>query len=197
MFPDCTNSLAATVRLLCGAALTLAVVLLTPGSALSLNNPGSTSNPSSAELDVSLTVPTMYRISGVGDLAFGSYSGSGSLTLNDDVCVWTNAASGSYRVTAKGDGTDFAFVVKKQGDTSKTIPYSVLWNDESGTTGAISLSANVTSTNQTGANSQSISCSSGSNATGNFKVTLSQSDLLKAVSGSYSGVLTLVISAPS
>ena len=172
------------------------IMLFLPGKMSALNNPGSSSDPSSvADLDVTLSVPTMFRISGINDLSFGSYSGSGNLSLNDDVCVWTNDESGEYRITAQGDGTAFAFVVKKVGDNTKQIPYTMYWNDTSGTSNNVQLTANVTSGNQTGANTQSTGCSSGAAATGNFQVVFQASDLQGAVSGSYAGVLTLTISA--
>lgn len=163
-----------------------------------LSNPGSPSSPSSsASLDIDLTVATLFRISGISDLSFGSYSGSGPLSRDDDVCVWTNASGGSYRITARGSGGSFAFLVTKSGDDSRTIPYSVRWNTTSGTTGNAAIAANVTSGNLFGANTQSSSCSSGPASTGNFQVTFAQADLLSSPSGTYTGTLTLIVSAPT
>ncbi len=172
------------------------VPLNLPNTGFGLNNPPGTSDPSSADLDVTLTVPTMFRISGIADLSFGSYSGNGNLALDDDVCVWTNAAGGNYQVTAQGSGASFAFTVVKTGDASKTIPYAVKWNNTSGTIGNVALTANVASGNMSGANNESISCSSGPSDTANFQASFTQADLLATVAGVYTGVLSLIISAP-
>lgn len=174
----------------------LLVLCVWPGLATALNNPVGTSDPSSADLDISFTIPTMFRIGGITDLTFGSYSGSGGLALDDDVCVWTNATGGSYRITAKGSGASFAFLVAKVGDTSKTIAYAVNWNNTSGTSGNQPLTANTTSSNISGANTVSTDCSSGPSSTANFQVTFSAGNLLAASSGTYTGTLSLVISAP-
>ena len=163
-----------------------------------LSNPGSPSSPSSsASLDIDLTIATLFRVSGISDLSFGSYSGSGPLSRDDDVCVWTNASGGNYRITARGNGTSFAYIVSKTGDNTKTIPYTVQWNTTSGTTGNSALTANVTSGNLSGANTQSSTCATGAAATANFQVTFAQADLLSAPSGTYTGTLTLIVSAPT
>lgn len=174
----------------------LAVSMVLPLIVFGLNNPPGVSDPSEADLDVTLTVPTMYRISGIENLSFGTYTGNGALSLDEDVCVWTNASGGAYRVTARGDGASFAFVVTKSGDTSKTIPYTVRWNNTSGTSGNQALLADTTSSNMTGANTVSIGCSTGPANTANFQVSFSESALLGSVSGTYTGVLSLIISAP-
>lgn len=172
------------------------VLVICPGVAIALNNPVGTSDPSSADLDISFTIPTMFRIGGISDLTFGSYSGNGGLALDDDVCVWTNATGGSYRITAKGSGASFAFTVAKVGDTSKTIVYAVNWNNTAGTSGNQPLTANTTSSNISGANTVSTDCTSGPSNTANFQVTFTQGNLLAASAGTYTGVLSLVISAP-
>jgi hypothetical protein len=173
------------------------IFLLTPLTALALNNPSSASldSPSAADLDVSLTIPTLFRIGGISDLDFGSYTGNGSPSMNDDVCVWTNASTGEYRVTAQGSGTGFAFVVKKVGDTSRQIPYTTHWNNTSGISGNIPLDPNVTSANISGANTVSTTCASGPGATANYEVKFQAGDLQAARSGTYTGVLSLIISA--
>jgi hypothetical protein len=139
---------------------------------------------------VSLTVSTLVRIYGVADFNFGSYTGSGSRSLDDDVCVWTNADAATYRVTAKGDGTDFAFTVAKDG--SNTLAYTVKWNNTTGTAGNTALTANSISPNFSGANTTSQTCGGGNNA--NLQISFGEAALQAAKPGTYSGVLTIVIS---
>lgn len=175
---------------------TVALLLLPYNYALSASD-GSLGDTSTGNIGVNLNLPPLFRISGISDLDFGKYSGHGDISLDDDVCVWTNTASGNYRVTAKGQGTNYAFVVVKQGDATQTIPYSVRWNNTSGVQGNIELTANVISADKTGANHVSTTCASGSAVTANFQITFTQSSLLAVRAGTYTGVLTLVISAPT
>lgn len=151
-------------------------------------------DPNVASGSVDLDIALLFRISGIGDISFPSYIGHGNVSQSDDVCVWTNAASGGYKVTAHGSGTSSAFVVSKQGDATKTIPYSVSWTTSAGT---ISLTANVTSGDLSGANTVSSSCASGPATPATYSISMLESDILQVPAGSYSGIVTLVISAPS
>jgi len=175
--------------------------LIVPGNIGALINPPSpTADSSEASLDVSLSVATLFRISGIRDMNFGTYAGSGNLTDNDDICVWTNAAAGTYRVTARGNGggaSDYLFSVAKTGDATKTIGYTVRWNTQAGTSGNFALTNNVVTSNLSGANTESSTCASGASATANFQVQFTEDDLLDARSGTYLGTLTLIISAPT
>jgi hypothetical protein len=133
-------------------------------------------------------------------LDLGTYSGGGNISDNDDVCVWTNAASGLYRVTARGDGGSpgqHLFTVSKVGDATQVLPYSVRWNTQSGTAGNFSLTHDQITTNLSGANTESSTCASGPSATANYQVLFDQEALLAVRSGTYRGTLTLIISAPT
>jgi len=148
-----------------------------------------TLGPTSAGDDnLSLEVPALAKISDIADMNFGNYSGTGALTLDDDVCVYVNASSGQYKVTAQGSGVASAFTLT---DGSQTIAYTVRWNNTSGTSGNAALTATVQSGTLTGANTASLTCGGGSNA--NFQVTMTQSALLNVKSSTYTGVLTLII----
>jgi len=149
---------------------------------------GSLGASSTGDTDISLTVPDLVKIGGISDLAFGSYTGTGNISQDDDVCVWTNVTTADYVVTASGSGTASAFTLT---DGSETIAYQVFWNDVAGTSGSVELSTGVASATQTGANTTALDCSGGVNA--NFQVTMSQSVLLAVAPNSYAGVLTLTI----
>jgi hypothetical protein len=186
---------------LSAVALALSIVwAFSPALLYSLSNPGSpTSDNSTASLDVDLTIPVLFRISGISDLSFGTFAHDESTTksLSDDVCVFTNDSSGQYRITAHGNGADSAFTLVKSGDATSTLPYAVYWNDESGTTGNFALTATVThGSNLSGANTSSSSCLTGLSSTANFQVVLATSDILDSKAGNYTGTLTLTISAP-
>jgi hypothetical protein len=151
-------------------------------------------DPNVAGVSVDLEVAQLYRISGIQDVTFSTFSGSGDLTATRSVCVWTNSASGSYRVTAHGDGADQAFTVAKQGDPSKVIPYTVAWITVDGTIG---LTKQQGSANRTGANTVSASCASGPAAPASFEITVDDAQILSRPSGTYVGILTLSISPPT
>ena len=192
-----------TIRyaVLSAVALALSLVwVLSPTLLYSLSNPGSPTNDSStASLDVDLTIPVLFRISGISDLSFGTFTHDESIrkSLSDDVCVFTNDSSGQYRITAHGNGKASAFTLVKSGDATSTLPYAVYWNDESGTTGNFALTAAVTyPSNLSGANTSSSSCLLGASSSANFEVIIATSDILDSKAGTYTGTLTLTISAP-
>lgn len=141
---------------------------------------------STGDTDLSLSVPNLVKITGVADLNMGTYSGSGPLVTSDDVCVFTNDASGAYKVTARGSGTSFAFTLTDTN--SHTMNYTVRWNDLST---VISLAADTASSTRAGGNTTSQNCSGGNSA--QFEVTLTASALLSKPAGTYTGVLTLII----
>ena len=138
---------------------------------------------------VSLTIPTQQLITGVSDLSFGSYSGSGAFTKSDTVCVYNNSANGHYDVKIRGNGTSSAFTVT---DGTHTLPYSVYWQDSSQK--AQVQNPNDTLSGRLGASS-SQTCNSGTNAT--FEVEFSAVELMKVPAGHYTGRLYIAIMAPS
>lgn len=161
---------------------------LAPSSALAATD-GQLDSTSTGDTFISLGVSNLVRISGIADLNFGTFGGSGNSSRDDDVCVWTNQSGGSYKVTAQGDGTLHAFTVTAGGDP---LPYSVRWNNTTGTSGNSALTADTISGAFTGASTTSSTCAGG--ATANFQVIFSSADLLSARPGTYAGVLTFIVS---
>ena len=162
-------------------------VLLTLTSAAFAASDGSLGSTSTGELDISITLPEVVRISDMDDLSFGTYDRSGNETANDNVCIYTNDAQADYRITLTGDGAGNAFTVT---DGTNTVAYAVKWNDAQGT-GGPSVSTGVALANQTNANTQDTGCNGGTNA--NIEVTFHESALLAAPSGNYSGTLTVMV----
>lgn len=140
---------------------------------------------------VSLTIGAVYQITGLADLALGTYGGAGNMTGNDDVCVYTNDATGNYNVRITDDSgmSVGAFSVQNAGSTAD-IPFTVNWNDVSGTVGSAAATYN-TPLASTGADTASATCGGGNNA--NFEVSLLQADLQAAPADSYSATLSIVI----
>jgi hypothetical protein len=170
------------------------------------DDPTETSSEGSSEINV--TIPVLYKISGIADLTTASYVGNGNLSMNDPVCIYTNSAAGrTYRMTLQGsttctggdcpvDDTDVFAIANDTND--QAINYQAYWNDESTTTNRVSVGtpggAAATTANQSDA-STSVTCSGGNNA--NFSVDFTEADLLAVESGLYEGTLTLTLIAPT
>ncbi|MDD9900171.1 MAG: hypothetical protein OXT65_04260 [Alphaproteobacteria bacterium] len=165
----------------------IAAIALASHGALAASD-GSLGSTSTGTSDVSLSIAAVYQITGLADLALGAYAGTGNMTGNDDVCVYTNDASGNYNVRITDSSTLSAadFSVQNAGSTSD-IPFTVSWDDGGGAS-AVTYNTQLASAN---ADTSSTTCSGGTNA--NFAVDLLQADLQAAPADSYSTTLTIVI----
>jgi hypothetical protein len=145
---------------------------------------------SSGSVGISITIPTLVRITNVQNLDLGTFTGSGDLSANDSVCIYTNLSAGTYKITASGDGTAGAFEVRNGSAVS--LPYLVFWNDQPSPSGGIALVSGTASPTQGGADISSQTCSGlGNNA--NFMVRMLESVLQGAIPDVYTGTLSLVI----
>lgn len=135
-----------------------------------------------------LFVPNSYavvRISNMNDFAFGTWSGTGQLQSSDAVCIHDTQGNMNYGIRPRGSGTSFAFTVT---NGTVTIPYSVEFQGSVG--GMTTLTTNV-KTVFNNANRTSSTCGGGTNAT--LRVTFTQANLEAAEAGSYTGVLTIIL----
>ena len=150
---------------------------------------GSVGASSTGTSTVTAFVGSLVRVTAIDDLALGTWTGSGGLTTSDNVCVWTT--TGGYNVTATGSGgtgTDFELT----NGASGTLAYSVSWDD---TASSSTLSAMTPGTALTGqvSGANTTDCNAGASLSATVAVEVAEADLTAADSGSYSGVLTLVI----
>ena len=152
---------------------------------------GSSGATSTGDLDITLTIATLQKITGIANINFGTYSGTGDISRDDDVCVYNNRSDHTYNVKLSGSGANNVFVVARSG---KTIPYRVFWNVTTGTTGNVEATKDVTLTSRTGASSL-LDC--GAANTANFQVTIARSDIMKVPPGIYTGTLSIAILPPS
>ena len=172
---------AATVAL---SAAMLAGTAIAPALAATNGTIGSSSTGTST---ITAFVGSLVRVSAVDDLDLGSWSGSGDLTQADNVCVWTT--TGGYNITATGDGgtgSDFAL-----NNGTQDLAYSVKWGDSAGAATDGLTSGSPLGGQVSGANSTD--CNSGTSLTATVEVEILGADLSSADSGTYTGVLTLVI----
>jgi hypothetical protein len=172
---------AATVAL---SAAMLAGTAIAPAFAATNGSVGSTSTGSST---ITVFVGSLVRVTAVDDLDLGAWSGTGDLVVADDVCIWTT--TGGYNVTASGNGgtgTDFALT-----NGTESLTYAVKWGDSAGVATDNMTSGSPLGTQFSGANSTD--CNGGANLTATVEVEILDADLSGADSGTYTGVLTLVI----
>lgn len=147
---------------------------------------GTTGGNSTGTLDISVDVNDEVRISNLTDIT-GVFDGTNDVVGSSSACVYRNG-TGLYNITATGDGAGNAFTLT-DGVIATPIPYAVDYNDGSG---AIPLTAGVTSSGMSGADQSSDTCATtGNNAT--ISVTVAAADLLPAPAATYVGTLTLVV----
>jgi hypothetical protein len=139
---------------------------------------------------VSITIPPKIQISGLSNIAVPEFTGSGDSAASDDVCVYSNNATGNYQVTATGSGTGGAFVLD-HATLSETVPYTAKWNDASGTTGNQALSSGVPLANQGNASSSALDCAGVPNA--NLEISVSEASMKANPSGNYQGNMAVLV----
>ncbi len=155
---------------------------------------GSEGATSSGTSDISVVVPKLVKIVGIGDLS-DSFTGSGGFDENDDVCIYSNMDTGSGLYTVRITGSNnpkatspTAGFYVGNATTDQEIPYTVEWNDESGTGGSATTSgADLTTQNGF---TNSAACAT---PNANFRVQMTNSNLLTLRPATYTGRITILI----
>jgi hypothetical protein len=171
-------------------ALALLATAVGAGEALAATQ-GTLGSTSTGTSLISLTIPTLYKITDVADIALGTYSGSGTMSGNDDLCVYSTGST-SYHVQMTDDATNTPanFAVDNAGHTV-SIPMAVKWNSTTGTAGNSAVTYN-TAFAGTNANTSAADCSVGGKSA-NVQVNFIQADLQAAPAAPYSTTLTMII----
>ena len=142
----------------------------------------------------------LVRITNLSDVTVRSWvTGDPAIVQTVLVCVYHTVAA-TYAIKAVGDGPGY---VLKSG--SGSLPYSVTWNDggaanpaggaTSPLTDNVKLSGLSAARTQTDAPANSDDCNGGGSPTAQLTITISQADLDAATDGTYTGVLTLYLTA--
>jgi len=165
-------------------AISLAAVFTFGGSAMADTTDGTIGTTSEGTADVSLTIPAFAQVTGMTDLAFGSWSGTGDQTATDTVCVYDNS-DGAYDVTFTGSA---GFVMASTATVADTVAYSVVYND--GTSDLTMVSG--TAQGAVGANTTATDCSS--TDTGTITLTIAEATLAASTAhNDYTDVLTMLV----
>lgn len=179
-----------------GSACLLACLLIAAqptALAATQGAPGNTS--STGSVDVDLVIGFRTRISGLEDFNLGTWSGAGSLTANDNICVGGNYFGGGYRIRASGDGEPGDPAAFTLSNGASRIKYNTFFNDvPNAGPDRVPMVGGVTLTGQTGTSFPRIfnfffGCVA-NNA--NISIEVPESELLGGT-GSYSGTLTLLL----
>ena len=149
---------------------------------------------STGSIDINFTLGIAGVIVDLRDFAFGTWSGSGELRDNDDLCIGTTGTS-QYIIRADGDGAGNSFTLS---NGSANLPYRVFWNDDIGTAGNFELTAGVQVENLTNPPNAFQSIGGGAyictgDRDANVEIVIDEAALQAAEAGSYSGVLTLTM----
>lgn len=132
------------------------------------------------------------RITNIADVNFGLISNLQSESrLSQSICLYSSSAGAAYSISASGSGTGSAFALSSGPDS---LSYDVEWSPQSGQSAGTPLTPNVTLTGQTSAATHQF-CNSGPATSASLTIVLRASELSAARQGSYSGSLTLLVSA--
>lgn len=168
----------------------IASLLAVSANGLAATADGSFGATSTGTTDVTLTIDERFQISKMAAFSFGSWSGTGDLDANSDICIYHNG-DGSYKVTVTDDSTLSAgFAVENAADANE-ITMAISFNDVVGTTGNIAVVDNVATASQSNANTTSTTCGGGSSA--NLQVVLAQASLAAAPAGAYDSQITVLV----
>jgi len=132
------------------------------------------------------------NIGNLADYDFGQITNlSADQLLARDLCVYSAKTTPGYSVRASGSGTGGAFTLAGGGST---LGYEVQWSALAGrTTGTILQPNVVLSGLRTSAIQQN--CNNGPTASASLIVVLRATSLQTALSGTYSGTLTIIVGA--
>jgi hypothetical protein len=140
---------------------------------------------STGTLNISATLQDLVIISGLADIALGTYSGTGNMTGQSTFCVYRNG-TGNYSATLTGDGPGFLI---KSG--ANTLAYTATFTHGATPVAATSGTVMGTALAPLSGNSTSQTCGGGTN--GNISISISQAAAQAAPSGAYTGTLTVLI----
>ena len=166
-------------------ATALTVLISSPVFAATDGSLGSTST---GQVDLDLEVLDSVAISSLDNIDFGQYGGSdtGDINSGDSYCVYVNGGD-DYNITPTSSNGKFALV----GTLGDEINYKVkLAGAATGASSQSAVSYNTASSTYQG--SYSLTCNSTDNAS--VDVSITESELRKASTDTYSDTLILMVS---
>lgn len=147
-------------------------------------------NPSATT--VSVTIPAIVQISGLSDITLTPTNFSVPVTGSATACIYTNVINplGSYYITATSSNAISGTFRAING--ANYLSFNAFWNSTSSPTQATPLTSGIKSTQQTGGNGSSLTCSGTPNA--NFNISISNIQLAGVSAATYTDTVTLLVS---
>lgn len=132
------------------------------------------------------------RVTNLSDVDFGTISNlQAENRRSQSVCLFSNSTGNAYSVSASGSGAGATFAL---ANGTSSLAYDVEWSDRSSQTSGTRLAPNTVLTGQTSSATHQF-CNSGPVTSASLTIVLRAVDLSRAQEGSYSGSLTLLITA--
>lgn len=169
-----------------GKGIALASLLAAAGTAYSATD-GSLGATSTGDLDVRVQIADRVQISGLDNIDFRTYAGTGELESSDAFCVYRNG-TGVYSITISSPNADTDGF--RLSDGTDFIAYSVKFNADANITGGADVSSGVRMDGMMGS-ATSLSCGGGDNAS--LGVTIAENALQAARTGIYTDTITLMV----
>lgn len=139
-------------------------------------------------LGTHLSVHADVRISKLDDTNFGTVATFQTVSNEDKVCVY-NSSSSLYQLTAYGTGAASSFNLSSG---TAVLPFLVKYREGQGS--YVNLAAGQPSTVFSRAETRRETCGGGGATNASVLIEISGSDLTSAPEGSYTGVVTLILS---
>jgi hypothetical protein len=150
---------------------------------------GATSNGSKL---ITITIPKRVQITNVADFSATWNSGDGNLEDNDDLCIYSNAGTGQYTVTADSADGSGTFTLDSGGTN---LVYAVAWTAASAGNfaGGTALTDNTASGTFAGASTTSATCSGGDTATVSIQILSAALEAVTGTTTDFTDTLTLTV----
>lgn len=151
---------------------------------------GSATDTDNFNIIVRIQASPQVQISGLDNLNLGSHSGVGNINREENFCVYSTSASGSYNLSVSSSNQDGGGNFFLDGTAGQPpIPYNLFFID-SGTGPGSQAVGNGTLSGF--GNSSDQFCNGANNAT--LSVSIQEAVLQQALSGSYTDTLVILVS---
>ena len=150
-------------------------------------NDGTLGSSSSGDLGVTLAVADRVQITGLEDIALGTYSGSGPLTGSATFCVYRNGTGLYDLVATSANELAGGFVAT---DGTNDIGYGVKVDADTDASDGVVVASGTAETGLAG-HASATDCGGSENAS--LEVSFLEADLQAAPTGAYADTITLLV----
>ena len=154
---------------------------------------GSLDSTSSGTADISVVIPSLAKITGVGDLTSTTWNGTGDVDLNHTACIYSNSAVGyKVKITAASNPSSSPTTgyYIGSGATNQEVPYTMSWAPNN-TGASADVLTHATNSSTYSAVSTLEDCGGTPNST--YLVHFAHAALLAVHPGTYTQTITILI----